>query len=431
MSLSDQAHADLLLTVWFSKSQKGDPKPLAPAEWSRLSEWMRARGVAAEALVTQRNLSKLLDGWTDRSVTVDRLAALLERAGALGLALEKWQRAGLWVITRSDMDYPERLERRLGPAAPPILFGCGHRPLLERGGLAVVGSREASTADLDYTKRLARDIALQGRSVVSGGARGVDETAMLGALEADGTAVGVLPDNLLRAITSARYRKALMNRSLVLVSPFSPEAGFDVGNAMGRNKYIYCLADGAVVVASGKEKGGTWAGALENLKHRWVPLWVNPHGAAGSGNRALVERGGQWLPKDLSDVGSLMAAPRSSWGVADLFAVYSGPANGEPRRAPPDDRHLVMDARAEEANPPVAAIETPGLSLYELFLSKVTSMLCGAKGATPEALRTSLELTKTQLNAWLKRAVAEKRLKKLNKPVRYRIAESEQRSLPL
>ena len=35
MSLSDQAHADLLLTVWFSKSQKGDPKP--PAEpWTSM-----------------------------------------------------------------------------------------------------------------------------------------------------------------------------------------------------------------------------------------------------------------------------------------------------------------------------------------------------------------------------------------------------------
>ena len=428
MSLSTQSHADLLLTVWFSKPQKGDPKPLAPMEWSRLSEWMRARGVASEALVTQRNLSKLLDGWSDRTVTVDRVATLLDRGGALGLALEKWQRAGLWVMTRSDSDYPRRLERRLGPAAPPVLFGCGHRPLLELGGLALVGSREASGDDLDYTRRLARQIALQGFSVVSGGARGIDEIGMQGALEADGTAVGVLADNLLRAVTSARYRTALMNRSLVLVSPFSPEAGFDVGNAMGRNKYIYCLADGAVVVASSEEKGGTWAGAVENLRHRWVPLWVKPHVAAESGNRAIVERGGRWLPEDLSNVGSLICSPRWSTGVAELFEVYAAPPNGEPRHgAIPVEPSPPRVARAD-ADPHVQAIETPSLTLYELFLLKVTSM---AEGATPDALRATLDLTKTQLNAWLKRAVAEKRLKKLNRPVRYRIAESKQHSLQL
>ena len=55
---------------------------------------------------------------------------------------------------------------------------------------------------------------------------------MLGALESQGTAVGVLADSLLRAATSAKYRRGLMGKNLVLVSPFSPEAQFNVGNAM-------------------------------------------------------------------------------------------------------------------------------------------------------------------------------------------------------
>ena len=81
MSIGPQSQAVLLLTVWFGRPQKGDPKPLGPAEWSRLSEWMRAQDVEADALLTQRNLSKLLVGWADRTVTVERIAALLERAG--------------------------------------------------------------------------------------------------------------------------------------------------------------------------------------------------------------------------------------------------------------------------------------------------------------------------------------------------------------
>jgi len=73
---------------------------------------------------------------------------------------------------------------------------------------------------------------------------------MLGALEHGGTSVGVLADSLLRSATSAQYRKQIMSGDLVLVTPFNPEAGFNVGNAVTRNRYIYCLADAAVVVSS-------------------------------------------------------------------------------------------------------------------------------------------------------------------------------------
>jgi predicted Rossmann fold nucleotide-binding protein DprA/Smf involved in DNA uptake len=85
----------------------------------------------------------------------------------------------------------------------------------------------------------------------------------------------------------------------------SAEAPFNVGNAMARNNYVYCLADAGVVVTTSKESGGTWAGAMESLKHGWVPLWVKEHPDAGSGNAALVHRGARWLPaRDLA-VGSL------------------------------------------------------------------------------------------------------------------------------
>ena len=143
---------------------------------------------------------------------------------------------------------------------------------------------------------------------MSGGARGIDEAAMQGALAHEGTGIGVLADSLLRAATSAKYRKALMANNLVLISPFNPEAGFDVGNAMSRNKYIYCLADAAVVVSSTKNKGGTWNGAIENLRQKWVPLWVKSSSESSSGNAELVRQGGRWLPGDRFDLAVLVKA---------------------------------------------------------------------------------------------------------------------------
>lgn len=302
MSVSPQTQAILLLTVGFTKSAPGDPEPLTPAEWGRFAAWLKSQEKSPELLLTSDDPMAFLQGWPDPSITPERIRHLLGRSGAMGLALEKWQRAGLWVMTRSDAEYPVRLKKRLRFEAPPVLFGCGDRGLLNQAGIAVVGSQAVNEEELGDASQLGAEIAAQGFSVISGGACGVDETAMLSALERGGTAAGVLADSLLRAATSAKYRKGLMGRSLVLLSPFNPEASFNTGNAMARNKYIYCLADAGIVVAAGKENG-----AIENLKHGWVPLWVKEHPDPNSGNAALVQQGARWLPAGDSVVASLIS----------------------------------------------------------------------------------------------------------------------------
>src|SRR5579863_7698495 len=188
MNVTPQTQAVLLLTAYFSKAVAGGPRPLSPVEWGRFALWLKERGVVPEILLSE-DPGRILADWQDKSVTVDRIRYLVGRAGALGLALEKWHRAGLWVMTRSDIDYPGRLKRRLGTDSPPILFGCGDRKLLQGQGVAVVGSRDATEDDLAFATGVGNMAAMQGLSVVSGGARGVDEAAMLGALNGEGTAV--------------------------------------------------------------------------------------------------------------------------------------------------------------------------------------------------------------------------------------------------
>jgi predicted Rossmann fold nucleotide-binding protein DprA/Smf involved in DNA uptake len=284
------AQAVLLLTARFAAPEKADERPLSAGEWGRFASWLKDCNLLPEALL-ERDPADVLAQWHDGAITIPRIRALLGRAAALGLAMEKWERAGLWVLTRSDPIYPSRLKRLLKTGSPPLLFGCGNAALLNRGGLAVVGSRNADEADLAYAAQLGRLAAAQGRSIVSGAARGVDEAAMLGALEGEGTVIGVLADSLLRTAMSARYRHGLKSGNVVLVSPFYPEAGFNVGNAMGRNKYIYCLADAAVVVTSASGSGGTWSGAIENMRQGWVPLWVRSTADAASGNMVRAGRG--------------------------------------------------------------------------------------------------------------------------------------------
>lgn len=120
MSLGAQAQAVMLLTVRFGKHDKTSARPLSAREWARFAVWLKDHDLDPSALL-QGELRNLLSDWTDRSISLSRLEGLLERGGALGLALEKWQCAGLWILTRSAPEYPQRLKRRLRMGSPPVL----------------------------------------------------------------------------------------------------------------------------------------------------------------------------------------------------------------------------------------------------------------------------------------------------------------------
>jgi len=111
------------------------------------------------------------------------------------------------------------------------------------------------------------------------------------ALELGGTCIGVLSDSLARRIREQETRAYIFEEKLLLLTPFHPRTPFQVANAMSRNKLIYALADFAVAVSSDFQKGGTWAGATENLRKGYTPLLVRADEGAPKGNLALLEKG--------------------------------------------------------------------------------------------------------------------------------------------
>lgn len=418
------AQAVLLLTAHLGKAAPGQPKPLGPVEYGRFAQWLKERELHPESLLLE-DPNRVLADWTDSHITLDRVRYLLGRGAALSLAVEKWERAGLWVITRADADYPARFKKLLKTESPPVLIGSGNRSLLNVGGVAVVGSRDATEAELAFAAHVGEMAAQEKACLVSGGAGGVDECAMLGALHCDGFAVGVMADHLLRATTSAKYRDALMAERLALVSPFNPEAGFDVGNAMARNRYIYCLADAAVVVATSEGKGGTWNGAIQNLKQGWVPLWVKPGVEGGTGNSALVARGGRWLPEgefrihDLSVRTADREGSEQSGDLPELNGKVTPHRNVAHDQGVVEPEATVETVHVEEDASRGASLNAPHeLDFYGLFLKRVES-LARSGAATPAQLAAVLDLHRSQLSVWLDRAVEEGRLTRLNKPLRY------------
>ena len=429
MNPGPQAQAVMLLTVSFGKLDASGPKQLSTNEWARFFDWLEKNNLDPSALL-EGELHRLLSGWEDRSITGARLESLLERGRALGLALEKWERAGLWIVTRFDPDYPERLERKLGLESPPVLFGCGNKKLLAGHGIAVVGSRDADQNDIAFTEKFGAEAAKQGYSIVSGGARGVDQSAMLSALGSEGTAVGVMADSLIRAATSAKYRKYLRSNDLVLITPFNPESGFNVGNAMSRNRYIYCLAEAAVVVSSARNKGGTWNGAVEALKAQWVPLWIKkPTIDSNSGNPHLLQKGAKEFPDGPTSLaclinGSLAGATKDARRDRPLpteeLERLKASETPDPEIGLAEQHPQAISAEESTAGGDSDQVEE---DFYALFLTRMRDITSEAPMKTKD-IAFRLDLHKSQADAWLKRGVQDGKIRKMTRPVRYQSTQS-------
>ena len=293
--LTPAAQATLLLCAQLKQS--ADAQPFTTGEYHKLVRRLGEHGYG---------VSDLLDGaqWSALSATMGevlwdgaRIEQLLSRGPALALAQDCWAQSGLWVMSVADADYPEPWRWRLGTQAPPLIFGVGAPRLARRDGYAIVGSRNADVASLEFAARLAERCARQELAVISGGAKGIDNTAMTAAIEAGGWATGILSEGLARAGVAANNREALERRSLLLLSPYSPDAPFHVGAAMGRNRLIYALAQASFVIASDARSGGTWAGAVETLKSKWSPLFVRAGAATPPGNALLISQGATRFPE--------------------------------------------------------------------------------------------------------------------------------------
>jgi DNA processing protein len=419
--ISPNTQAILLLTAPLIAGRgKGSADLLSPGEYKRLRRTLRDQsrepadllGPAASAVFEE--CGRVLDA--------ARLARLVSRGFLLSQAVDRWQARTIWVISRADPQYPKKLKARLKEDAPAILYGCGEAALLEIGGLAVVGSRDASDALLEYAEHIGCAAASAECGVISGGARGVDSAAMRGALAASGRVIGVLPDSLERAVLARDHRSALMGGRLVLVSPYDPAAGFNPGHAMNRNKLIYALADAGLIVNADLGKGGTWAGAVEQIdKLRIVPVYVRSTGEIGKGLDALRKKGAlPWPNPDSSEsfaamLAAQVGAPRDESLQKSLFSVVKEPSQSYESAPERTAATLVTKTPTPEATP------------AEQLFAKVTELLAHVgepKGVA--AVASDLGVSRAQAQRWLTRLVKEGVLEKLKLRgrVRYQAAAS-------
>ncbi len=260
--------------------------PLTLAQLRTLSLRVRAMGRPEQPMNELRQDDLIAMGYS--RTEAERIVALLDRENRLEVYLDKARDLGIYPLTRLSPDYPERIRARLGLNAPPVLFAAGNANLLNMRAVAVVGSRELHEPGLSFCRKIGALAAGEARVLVSGNAVGADQTAQNACLEAGGSIVSFLADELSRHLPDIPERQ-------VMVSAGGWDLPFSNARALQRNHFIHALGEKTFVAQCDSRKGGTWAGSADNLNHGWSELYVCGDGTEAM--RALQERGAAPVPK--------------------------------------------------------------------------------------------------------------------------------------
>lgn len=198
---------------------------------------------------------------------------------------------GYGIIPLISDEYPRSLKDNLKQAAPTVIYTKGNKGLLQTESMAIVGSRRADPASLEFADNIARKGVLEQKVIVSGFARGVDRQALDSALDAGGKSIIVLPQGIATFTSGYRqYYKPISQGNVLVISTFHPNSPWSAESAMARNAIIYGLAR-EIFVAQSDDKGGTWSGAVDGLRKEREIFVRFPDPVEKNANLKLIKRG--------------------------------------------------------------------------------------------------------------------------------------------
>lgn len=231
-----------------------------------------------------------------------RVLHLLGQEAELDWYLSRGKRQGCIPVSRISADYPRLLRFRLGGETPGCLWCRGDLQLLNTPTVSLVGCRELREENRLFAEEVGRQAALQGLTLVSGNARGADRTAQESCLKAGGRVISMVADELIK------WRP---RENALYLSEEDFDAPFTTQRAISRNRCIHAMGAMVFVAQANLEKGGSWYGSVQNLRHGWSHVAVFRDGSEAA--ERLIQMGA--IPvslEDLKDI-ALLAQPEQNF----------------------------------------------------------------------------------------------------------------------
>lgn len=232
-----------------------------------------------------------------------------------------------FVVTLADETYPRLLLEIADP--PPLLYAHGRLDLLQRPGLAVVGSRNATAQGERNAEDFSKALSASGLTIVSGLALGIDAAAHRGGLAAQGSTIAVLGTgiDLVYPQRNAALAAEITQRGL-LVSEFPLGTPAAAHNFPKRNRLISGLARGCLVIEAAVASGSliTARSAAEQGREVFaVPGSI--HSPLSKGCHALIKSGAK-LAESADDVLSELSGFRPAASASTTRAAPAPEASG-------------------------------------------------------------------------------------------------------
>lgn len=180
---SDLSHAETIEPTYDDRVVAAALASLPGIGPQRLRTLMRGLGVLpawqvvrGEAPAPEHIAAMLRQDGLDRAL---RRAATVQLLDQMAAALHD---GDIRVLLTTDAEYPASMRGDF--AAPAVLFARGDVSAFANRRVGIIGTRAASAAGRHFARRLGRELARNGVSVVSGLARGIDAAAHRGVIDA-------------------------------------------------------------------------------------------------------------------------------------------------------------------------------------------------------------------------------------------------------
>ncbi|HEY7802244.1 MAG TPA: DNA-processing protein DprA [Dehalococcoidia bacterium] len=216
--------------------------------------------------------------------------------------LERLERHGVQAITWHDAGYPKQLLEVYD--RPPVLYVRGTLTAADEWAVAVVGTRRVTVYGRQVAEEMARGLASNRVTVVSGLARGVDAIAHRTALEAGGRTIGVLACglDLVYPPEHKRLAEQMIERGAI-ISDYAlgtqPRSEF----FPRRNRILSGVSLGVLVV-EGDIKSGALITARQALEQNREVFAVpgSIYSPNSRGTNKLIQDGEAKLTLDVEDI---------------------------------------------------------------------------------------------------------------------------------
>ena len=298
-----------------------------------------------------------------------------ETTGPANEELTRAQQHGITLIPLHDDRYPPALKPI--PDPPLLLYVRGELLPADTLAIGIVGARRCTLYGREQAQRLGAHLAERGMTIISGGARGIDTCAHLGALQAGGRTLVVTGCGLLNTYppeNDGLYDRIVKEGRGAIISELPLDAPPAKENFPPRNRIIAGMSLGIVVVEANLQSGSLITARLAAADYgREVfalpgrvdsPASAGTHHLIKTATAHLVESADDIL-EHLGDVGRtlnqvLANEEKIKQDAAELFEISHTPTRDAPAALTATQRQI-LDALGDHGASVDDLIETAGL----------------------------------------------------------------------